>query len=90
MKEDINVLNNMIEKSKSLREEDFYKIIGIKQLQALFNLIQAYKEQQVELEVFKQKEEFYTRLSNDNDYFAKELEKKNKMIDEILEILKGN
>ena len=42
--EDIKILEEMIEKSKDLREEDFYKLIGIKQLQAIASILKQYKE----------------------------------------------
>ena len=42
--EEIEVLEEMIEKSKDLREEDFYKLIGIKQVQAIASVLKQYKE----------------------------------------------
>lgn len=44
MEEDIKILEEMVEKSRDLREEDFYKLIGIKQIQAIATFIKAYKE----------------------------------------------
>ncbi len=44
MEEDIKILEEMVEKSKILREEDFYKLIGIKQIQTIATFIKAYKE----------------------------------------------
>ncbi len=42
--EEIKILEEMIEKSKDLREEDFYKLIGIKQVQAVASILEQYKE----------------------------------------------
>lgn len=39
IEEDIKTLEKMIEKSRDLREEDFYKLIGIKQIQAIANVL---------------------------------------------------
>ena len=42
--EEVKILEEMIEKSKNLREEDFYKLIGIKQVQAIASILKQYKE----------------------------------------------
>ena len=42
--EEIKILEEMIEKSKDLREEDFYKLIEIKQVQAIASILKRYKE----------------------------------------------
>lgn len=41
---DMKILEEMVEKSRDLREEDFYKLIGIKQMQAISSFIKRYKE----------------------------------------------
>lgn len=41
------------------------------------------KVYKAQLETAKQKEQFYTKLSKDNNYYATELEKKDKIIDEM-------
>ena len=43
MEENIKILEEMVEKSRDLREEEFYKLIGIKQIQSLANLIKGYR-----------------------------------------------
>ena len=45
IEKDLKILEEMVEKSKELREEDFYKIIGIKQIQAISNCTKIYKQQ---------------------------------------------
>lgn len=44
MEEDIKILEEMVIKSRELREEEFYKLIGIKQIQAIANTINRLKE----------------------------------------------
>ena len=50
MEEDIKILEEMVEKSRDLREEDFYKLIGIKQIQAIATFIKANKELEEKLD----------------------------------------
>ena len=49
MQEDIKILEEMVEKSRDLREEDFYKLITIKQIQAISSFIKAYKDIETDL-----------------------------------------
>ena len=39
LEKSINVIEEMIIKSRDLREEEFYKLIGIKQIQAIADIV---------------------------------------------------
>ena len=69
---------------KRLTIEKYTKNIGtpiyIKDIEIILNLI---NKQQKEIETSKQKEKFYKKLSEDNDYFATELENKNQLEKEV-------
>lgn len=78
--EDIKALENYsytMSAISSATEQD----TGIGNL--IYKFVQAFKEQQKEIETSKQKEKFYKKLSEDNDYFATELENKNQLEKEI-------
>lgn len=49
-KKAIEVLKEMIGKSKDLREEDFYSLIGIHQIQAISTVLNLIEKQQKEIE----------------------------------------
>ena len=44
MEEDINILDEVVGRSKELREKDFGMLIGTKQMQSIENLIKGYRE----------------------------------------------
>lgn len=44
MEEDINILDEVVGRSKELREKDFAMLIGTKQMQSIENLIKGYRE----------------------------------------------
>lgn len=61
--------------------QDIDKILGIA------NYEKQIQKQQEKIEVYKNKEKFYNKLSEDNEYYVTELEKKDKIIDLMAEYL---
>lgn len=59
--ENIKILEEMVEKSRDLREEDFYKLIGIKQIQAIATFIKVYKEIEEENETLNERNQYLVK-----------------------------
>lgn len=59
--ENIKILEEMVEKSRDLREEDFYKLIGIKQIQAIATFIKAYKELKEENKTLNERNQYLVK-----------------------------
>lgn len=59
--EDIKILEEMVEKSRDLREEDFYKLIGIKQIQAIATFIKVYKEIEEENKTLNERNQYLVK-----------------------------
>ena len=54
MEEDINILDEVVGRSKELREKDFVMLIGTKQMQSIENLIKGYRELKKEIEILRE------------------------------------
>lgn len=50
MEEDINILDEVVGRSKELREKDFGMLIGIKEMQSIENLLKGYRELKSEIQ----------------------------------------
>lgn len=59
--ENIKILEEMVEKSRDLREEDFYKLIGIKQIQAIATFIKVYKEIEEENKTLNERNQYLVK-----------------------------
>lgn len=81
-KKAIEVLKQIIEKSRDLREEDFYSLIGIHQIQAISTILNLIEKQQKELEKNKN---FIDFLQSNDVKKLGEIIKKDKIIDLMAE-----
>ena len=64
MEEDINILDEVVGRSKELREKDFGMLIGTKQMQSIENLLKGYRELEEEL---KREKIWRIRLEKENE-----------------------
>lgn len=73
MEEDINILDEVVGRSKELREKDFGLLIGTKQMQSLENLLKGYRKLEEEL---KREKSWRIRVEQENEDICNEVNTK--------------